>query len=146
MDDSVLQNSDGRIEISGWQSRQSSFFRNRNGGVVCLMCSFIWLTYNFAWCLPCYDFSCFVGFNNLVSKCWQWSYYRVVIILIDQLISAMKLILFQDSWSYLTVCNCCSNYKFFLFVGNRFLKGWGWTVGHDLSVHLVLVFLLYSKL
>ncbi|XP_056161252.1 uncharacterized protein LOC115673039 isoform X2 [Syzygium oleosum] len=33
MDDSVLQNSDGRIEISGCQSRQSSFFRNRNGGL-----------------------------------------------------------------------------------------------------------------
>ncbi|KAL3732194.1 hypothetical protein ACJRO7_028948 [Eucalyptus globulus] len=33
MDDSVLQNSDGRIEISGCQSRQSSFFRNRNDGL-----------------------------------------------------------------------------------------------------------------
>ncbi|XP_030512546.1 uncharacterized protein LOC115726702 isoform X2 [Rhodamnia argentea] len=33
MDDSVLQNSDGRIEISGCQSRQSSFFRNRNGSL-----------------------------------------------------------------------------------------------------------------
>ncbi|KAF8021986.1 hypothetical protein BT93_G2194 [Corymbia citriodora subsp. variegata] len=33
MDDSVMQNSDGRIEISGYQSRQSSFFRSRNGGL-----------------------------------------------------------------------------------------------------------------
>lgn len=44
-------------------------------------------------------------------------------VLIDQLISAMKLILFQDSWSYLTVGNFVVAVISFACLGYHFLRG-----------------------